>query len=149
MARTIGTSRKITPSRQTETKRRWGDKKTSVEIDDKTGILFGHALDKIYPGIIEKMENTTISIYNDAYDNWPERTGYSKSKLHWDTLISMFTISCTIYADADYTKYIHKPTPFDSVYIWQELLIKPQKLKSKQLVLDLTNQIPKDLVEAK
>lgn len=126
--------------------RRWGDKKTSVEITDKTGILLSNAIDKIYPGIVESIETASKEIYDFAFENWPVRSGLSKKLLEWGTLINDKEVRSFVLSKANYTKYIHKPTPMDSVWIWQELLIKPQKVKAKDLIKELANNIPKDLV---
>ena len=141
------TRRRIQPVRQTAIVKRWGDKKTSVEIDDETGILFGKTFDNVYPGICQEFEIATKDVYDISFENWPEKTGNSKNKLSYAMFFNQTTIEGKVFANADYSKYIHKPKPFDSVYIWQEYMIKPQKERIKPLTEALTNRIPKDMVQ--
>lgn len=137
--------RKIQPLRQTSQVKRWGTKEFSVSIDDSTGVLLGKAFDKAYPGIVEEIEAATKQVYDISYDNWPERTGFSKSQLSYEMLFSENSIEGKVYAKADYSKYIHKPKPTPNIYVWQEYMIKPQKALIKPLVESLTKRIPEDI----
>jgi len=134
------------PIHQGAAVKKWGDKKTSITIDDPTGILLGQAVDRIYPGLIQEMEEATKELYDDAYAKWPERTGFSKRELNYGVLFNENVIEAYIDSPAKYTKYIHEKWPFNRVFVWQELLIKPFKKKVKILTKSLVDIIAKKAV---
>lgn len=144
--RAVAARKRIAAVRQAGVTKRWGDKKTSVEISDQTGILIGKAFENVYPGIVEEFEVVTKEVYDISFDNWLEKTGYSKNKLSYAMFFTETSIEGKVFASADYSKYIHKPRPLDSVYIWQEYMIKPQKERVKPLTEKLANRMPKDMV---
>lgn len=128
---------RIIAQKRTKSTRVWGNKHISVEISDKTGILLGDAFSSLYPGIVEAMEDVAFEIYNEAFDKWPIRTGFSQSQLDVKTFFTENKIEVKILANAPYTKYIHEKAPFSTVFVWQELLLKPQKEKTKKLIVKI------------
>ena len=122
----------------------YGDSAVRVRMGDAMETMFRRALDQAAPGLLAEIERSTRALYESARDEWPVKTGRSRSALEWGVRVE---------GDGRVAGFIRNPVPY-LIYIrrkkdhknpWITLVRQPAHRDADRLALAIAPMLRREL----
>lgn len=127
---------------------RFGSGSVSIELDDTLDRMARAAVDRVHPGLLDRMEADTEAVLDDVRKEWPKGRRRRPVRKHSRDLFEMQSrisadkgvITTTITNSAPYAKYV-KPVKLWGKSGYVVYLRNPLRKRQRALVKDLADLI--------
>lgn len=115
-----------------------------VELDDGLERGIGAALDRLAPGLLDRLETGIDGIALDALTRWPVKTGASKRAMEWgvrlpdEDHLEGFVVNTAEHSGKEYA-YLIQPKGGGKP-VWRTLVVDPMLARADRIAESLADE---------